>query len=907
MNRKILATFLIISITVMLSPAIKSVSSSGIPNPETITYTTAIGPDFAGGSDPAWAYDTASSAMIQQVYEPLFMYANTSINSFVPMLADWWNGYTGDGHTAGDLAVPLNPSIPSNLTYLNSLGIYPPAWAKQTWLFHIRSSVQWQNAVYGNLAPRDFVYSVQRGLLMDAISGVQDWMFYGPLLGVAGSYQWCNSSGVIPPANYNGIFTAGGTTGMGEAIRDCVQGNDANGYVALNLVSPYMPLMQILTQSWATVTCEKWVIQNGGINTTIALSNNPNNYTEFINHYQPAVSPLMDSSVVNSAYPMMGTGPYILKVFNTDPYTGFQYFKRFDNYWQGWPAPGSQGFANYAHIKIVQDWTSRKAQFLSNDSALQCDLTDVLRANYAELHVSGKDSPTLEGISLTKVPVEIADFFHFCYNVSSASPYMPRLGGVDTPTLFSDRDLREAFMYCFNDSQYIQQYFLGEVIQPTTFMCNGTAYYNGSIPVRQYNLDQAVEHFKLAWGGRVWSQGITVRLVSNIGGAGPSIAQNIYTMIANAVAYINATYGTKLNVIVEALPWIFYFPALHNRQLTCFTIGWLADYPDPDDWAVPFISSHGDYSGKLQQIMYGINTTSLNAAWSSMTPHSTWGPIPFTDPLGDLVTSLNNSYVDRLIQVAPTQTDDMRSKIYNELMDIYYAEAASFPLYQSVARHYERNWTQGWIGRYSNNPVAPGPYFYQMWKSTPDHDVAVTTVTSSRPAVGKGFNQTINVTVANLGVTTETFTVTVYANAASIASQNVTLLSGRSTTITFTWNTSSIGQGNYTISAYATPASGETNWANNSCTGGSVQITTVGDLGTRVGGTDALGVFDGRVTSTDLSLFLQCYKGTAPSAYMYLGDLGSRIGTTNKFFVCDGSVTSTDLQLFLQCYKGLGP
>jgi len=86
-----------------------------------------------------------------------------------------------------------------------------------------------------------------------------------------------------------------------------------------------------------------------------------------------------------------------------------------------------------------------------------------------------------------------------------------------------------------------------------------------------------------------------------------------------------------------------------------------------------------------------------------------------------------------------------------------------------------------------------------------------------------------------------------------------------------------------------------------------VQITTVGDLGTRVGGTDALGVFDGRVTSTDLSLFLQCYKGTAPSAYMYLGDLGSRIGTTNKFFVCDGSVTSTDLQLFLQCYKGLGP
>jgi len=700
------------SITVMLSPAIVSVGSSGIPNPDTITYTTIVGPDAAGGSDPAWAYDTASCTMIQQVYEPLFMYANTSINSFVPMLADWWYGYAGDGHTAGGFIVPLNPSIPSNLTYLNSLGIYPPAWANQTWLFHMRSGVQWQSFTYGNLAPHDFVYSIQRGLLMDAVSGVQ-WMFYGPLLGVTGSSQWCNSSGVVPPENYNGLFTAGGTTGMGEAIRDCVQGNDANGYLALNLIAPYAPLMQILTQSWAMVTCEKWIIQNGGINTTIALSNNPNNYTEFINHYKPSVSPLMAPSVVGSAWPMMGTGPYILKVFNTDPYTGFQYFQKFDNYWQGWPAPGSQGFAEYACIKIVQEWANRKAQFLSNNSALQCDLIDVPRANYAELHVSGKDSPTLPGVSLTKVLGESTDFYHFNYNVNSSVAFMPQLGGVDNATLFSDRDLREAFMYCFNDSQFLQQYFLGEAVQPSTFMCNGTAFYNGSIPVRQYNLTKAVEHFKLAWGGRVWSQGITVKLVYNIG----SPAQTIYTMISSAVANINSTNGTRLNVIIEGQPWSTYWSALQHHQLACFRIGWLADYPDPDDWAVPFMASYGDYSGKAQKITYGMNTTSLNAAWSSMIPHATWGPIPFTDPLGNLVTSLNNSYVDHMIQVDPAQTDNVRSKIYNELMDIYYAEAASFPMDQPVRRHYERNWTQGWIGRYSNNPVAPGPYFYQMWKT----------------------------------------------------------------------------------------------------------------------------------------------------------------------------------------------
>jgi parallel beta-helix repeat protein len=86
-----------------------------------------------------------------------------------------------------------------------------------------------------------------------------------------------------------------------------------------------------------------------------------------------------------------------------------------------------------------------------------------------------------------------------------------------------------------------------------------------------------------------------------------------------------------------------------------------------------------------------------------------------------------------------------------------------------------------------------------------------------------------------------------------------------------------------------------------------VFISKVGDLGSRVSSTNTFGAFDGLVTSTDLSLFLQCYRAAAQPEYMYLGDLGSRVSGQNKFFVCDGSVTSTDLSLFLQCYRGIGP
>jgi hypothetical protein len=63
--------------------------------------------------------------------------------------------------------------------------------------------------------------------------------------------------------------------------------------------------------------------------------------------------------------------------------------------------------------------------------------------------------------------------------------------------------------------------------------------------------------------------------------------------------------------------------------------------------------------------------------------------------------------------------------------------------------------------------------------------------------------------------------------------------------------------------------------------------------------------FDGKVDGKDLSLFLQCFKGTAPPEAMYLGDLGG--GVPPQFFNYDGKVDGKDLSLFLQCFKGLGP
>ncbi len=131
------------------------------------------------------------------------------------------------------------------------------------------------------------------------------------------------------------------------------------------------------------------------------------------------------------------------------------------------------------------------------------------------------------------------------------------------------------------------------------------------------------------------------------------------------------------------------------------------------------------------------------------------------------------------------------------------------------------------------------------------HDVAATGVTAvDNPALhrvpktifAKGFPIGINVTIANPGYYSETFTVTAYANSTIIASQIVTLASGGTAIITIVGNTTNLAYGHYTVSAYALPVTGEVNTANNYISNGTrITVTIPGDI-----------TGDGKVTAADL-------------------------------------------------------
>jgi parallel beta-helix repeat protein len=95
------------------------------------------------------------------------------------------------------------------------------------------------------------------------------------------------------------------------------------------------------------------------------------------------------------------------------------------------------------------------------------------------------------------------------------------------------------------------------------------------------------------------------------------------------------------------------------------------------------------------------------------------------------------------------------------------------------------------------------------------HDIIVTDVTSSQTPVNQGENVGINVTVANHGSFAEIFNLALYANMSAVGSQILTLQPGEFNMVSFDWNTTGFGTGNYTLNACAEPVEDETDTTNN--------------------------------------------------------------------------------------------
>jgi hypothetical protein len=166
------------------------------------------------------------------------------------------------------------------------------------------------------------------------------------------------------------------------------------------------------------------------------------------------------------------------------------------------------------------------------------------------------------------------------------------------------------------------------------------------------------------------------------------------------------------------------------------------------------------------------------------------------------------------------------------------------------------------------------------------HNIAITKITPFKTVLAQGNSVNMTVRVENQGGFTETFNVTVYANTTSIASQNVTLTSASSTTITFTWNTTGFAKGNYTIWAYASPVPDETDTADNTCNDVRVRVTIPGDV-----------TGEGTCNMLDITIIIGKFMTSPPDPrYNPNADLNG-----------DGTINMVDIQIAINNFMKTDP
>ena len=807
-----------------------------VPNVNQWTYLTTGGPETA---DPAWAYDTASAELIFNVYQCLMDFEFAYYDRYVAELANWWPGY---GVNTGNAITPLYPGDPM----FEALDPAPPAYTDNTWLFKIRTGAKWHDGS-GTVTPYDVEYSIERGMVMDHKGGPQ-WMFFEPLTGRFTTRQWNLSDPVQVAA-------------CGQMIDNAIQSNAT--HVWFNLVMPYAPFQQILSQSWGSIIDADWAMATGCWNASWHVT--PGDYTSWKAYTNP-VSP------GPIGYDMMGQGPYYLDYI--DGATGYFRLQKFANYWGGWSKPH---VSTVIH-EVVDLWATRKTRFLSNDPADQADMVTVLRGDV-------NDPDLLAAIAagdvryLPNLATLSADAIFYCYDFDPASTYMHHMGDgsggwIANTTLLSDIHMRLALTYCLNISEFIEDYYQGEAAELHNPIIYGIAYANAtkhSTMSYQYDLAKATYHFKMAWGGvdadgdpatmddvtpgEVWAKGFHVTIVPFPDQAPRTEpAYMIEAVVENLIPWeIPAAY---VDVEVFPLDWSPGLIAMYSGLLGCYIVGWLADYPHPHNWVGPFEATWGDFS-YFQNINYGRQVMNWH-------PNGNYGQngLPYTNYKGDTVTEIDNDYVDGLIDEGIALTDPaVAEKCYTELMDIYYAECASIMTFQPSGRHYERQWVHGWF----YHSIYPGLMFYgemNLWKEDPatvDRDLGVIA------GLEGGGSWTKTITVTNLGENPEYFDVyeKVWVNGILVDDSKTVgwIAPGESIKITkYIPGEGKIGlYVRVEISDYVNPIA-EVSQANNKF-GFSWKY---GDLGGPVLYIPTFFAFDGKVDGNDLALFIACYKGLGP-------------------------------------------
>ncbi|MEM3828144.1 MAG: ABC transporter substrate-binding protein, partial [Conexivisphaerales archaeon] len=583
----------------------------------------------------------------------LITFDGEHMDVYLPSIAESWEIIKHDP----PIQSPLHPELKYYYTYK----------------FKIRTGVTFSDGT--PLTPEDVEYSFERAMVQDRDSG-PTWMFYEPLLNTWGAYGLEE-----PPYNLN-LSTTEGVILAGKIIDAAVEVDGQ--YVLFNLAFPgaYAPFMQILCQSWSSILSKTWINSLGRGD----WSGEWGDYSDWINYHNPEISPLDDPELGGPV--MMGSGPFMLETLSyTDEYWTIV---RNPNYWRGWPADFPKigpsqpvGWVDRVTVTWHYTWEARAPMFLAGDF----DFCAVPRMHIPEMYKDFSKGILEDGLRcIYPLPILAVDGLFFMFDITPTTPY----GKINDYGVFTEdgipRDffgnpswgiyVRKAFAYAFDYNRFLQEAYLGEAIAPATAIIPGLPYYDPTVKGYTFNLTKSEQYFKMVPG--LWTTGFTMTILYNTGNlprerAARILEQNIESL------------NPKFHIEVTSVDWKPYLRACLYHQTPLFIIGWLADYPDPHNFAFAFYYSHGAFG-----------------AWQLY----------------------HNSTMDELVEAgiaAPEGPE--RAAIYKQIQQLAVEDCPSVPIDQAIGRHFERDWVVGWY----YNPIYPGVYAYNLWKWYYQPHAALTT------------------------------------------------------------------------------------------------------------------------------------------------------------------------------------
>jgi len=604
--------FLILVLFLTIMMVSTGFSFAQMKDPETLVYSTIGGPETM---DPHWSYDTASGEIITQTYDNLIAYKGGSTSEFEPMLAT-------------EVPTAANGLIKDDgLTYI----------------FPIREGVKFHNGAI--LTPEDVEYSVKRGLIFDRAGGPM-WMLFEPLLAVHSIEEIAVE--VAGVENYSDLFEGGDPRGELKAqYKDAmikvftdyidktvtVEGNK----VIFHLAQPYAPFLNILTRfgGWSAILNKDWCIEQGAWD---GKADGWWKYHDPENEKDPLYA------IEN------GTGPFVLKKWVPEE---ILILERFDDYWKG---PAKLKTVQYHYIN---EWTTRKLMLQTGDA-------DMIYVPVQYL----KEVEGIPGVSVVKrLPTLSNTVSMFPWTINAeGNPYIGsgKLDGKGIPPdFFSDIHVRKGFSYLFPYDIFITKVMDNNAVRvPSPIIRGLLGFVDDPSLYYEFSLIKAAEEFRQAWNGELWEKGCEFNIFYN---EGNDVRKSAVDMLATYAAMINP----KFKITPTGVQWSAYLKAFLTEKLPIFTIGWLADYPDPHNFAPVYMGSKGDYSAYF----------------------------------GEAYREFARQNVDPLLEKGLKETDPKkREEIYKELAQIAHDQAISLYLYQPIGHHVQRDYVKGWY----YHPIMPG-------------------------------------------------------------------------------------------------------------------------------------------------------------------------------------------------------